>query len=400
MPMDINVRAFGGELLLTENVLTAANCPDALTSTDPDQILACPRQMPGQPGGPSTLGSTDIEYVAPGTKAQHLDELIVGTEYELMADFKMGVNYVHRSLPVVVEDMSADSAHFYLIGNPGESYDDLAEELQAEADALLMDSDPSNDALGEEYAARAFNLGRIDQFDAPVRTYDAIQVHANQRFSKNALMIASYTYSRSVGNFPGLFSTETGQLDPNLTSMYDLQDLMANRYGPMGLDRPHNIKVDGFYQFDLKAAGLVILGASFRAQSGLAQNTLAGHALYGGGESYVLPRGSIARGPATWQADIKATYGRKIGKTMRVEGFMDVFNLFNNQEETDRDEIYTNSFMNPIVGGTTEDLRHAKQLSDLDGTGTGTTPILNPNFGHLSAHQAPLSIRFGVRLTF
>ena len=29
---------------------------------------------------------------------------------------------------------------------------------------------------------------------------------------------------------------ETGQLDPNLTSLYDLADLMANRYGPMGLE--------------------------------------------------------------------------------------------------------------------------------------------------------------------
>ncbi len=26
---------------------------------------------------------------------------------------------------------------------------------------------------------------------------------------------------------------------------------MANRYGALGLDRTHNLKVDGFYQFDL-----------------------------------------------------------------------------------------------------------------------------------------------------
>ena len=36
---------------------------------------------------------------------------------------------------------------------------------------------------------------------------------------------------------------------------------MANRYGPLGLDRPHNLKVDGFYLFDLKKAGQLITGA-------------------------------------------------------------------------------------------------------------------------------------------
>ena len=78
----------------------------------------------------------------------------------------------------------------------------------------------------------------------------------------------------SKGNYPGLFSTETGQLDPNITSLYDLPDLMANRYGPLGLDRPHNLKVDGFYLFDLKKAGELTTGASFRAQSGIPHNAL------------------------------------------------------------------------------------------------------------------------------
>ena len=36
-----------------------------------------------------------------------------------------------------------------------------------------------------------------------------------QRPTKNSLILASYTYSKEQGNFPGLFSTETGQLDPN-----------------------------------------------------------------------------------------------------------------------------------------------------------------------------------------
>ncbi len=213
------------------------------------------------------------------------------------------------------------------------------------------------------------------------------------------MLLASYTYSRSLGNYPGLFSTETGQLDPNLTSMYDLPDLMANRYGAMGLDRPHSLKVDGFYQFDLKKAGLIVLGASFRGQSGIAHNTLGGHWAYGLDESYLLARGSAPRSPFTWTADVKATYGRHINKTQSVDVFMDVFNLFNSQNELDNDERYTNSNVNPIVNGDASDLRHSKTL-DIGGNETNASPFLNKNFGNLNSRQAPLSMRFGLRYTF
>jgi hypothetical protein len=212
------------------------------------------------------------------------------------------------------------------------------------------------------------------------------------------MLLASYTYSRSKGNYPGLFSTETGQLDPNLTSLYDLPELMSNRYGAMGLDRPHNIKVDGFYQFDLKKAGVVTLGASLRGISGIAHNTLVGHPLYGADESFLLPRGSANRSPFTTTADIKAIYGRKINETQSIEVFADIFNLFNTQDETDADERYSTSFADPIVGGDPSDLAHAKQ-NPLAGD-VGTSPIANRNFGNLSARQAPRQIRFGLRYSF
>jgi hypothetical protein len=380
--MDINVRAFGGEIT-DESFL---NCPEATITANQATLDQC-----NSVNDASVLGG-GTEYVAPSIKGQYINELILGAEYELMADFKVGLNYIHRELPRVIEDISVDGGTLYVIANPGEDFSSQAEDVRNQAMALPED-DPRRAIL--EY--RAFNLDHISDIDKPVRQYDAIQVTANQRFSKNALLLASYTYSRSVGNFPGLFSTETGQLDPNLTSMYDLAELLANRLGPMGLDRPHNLKIDGFRQFDLKDAGIIVLGTSFRAQSGIAQNTLAAHLFYGQGESYILPRGAVARGPVTWEVDVKGTYGRKFGST-KVEGFIDVFNLFNNQEETDADEIYTTQFVNPVVGGDLEDLRHAKGSSAFpDGQ---NTPTRNLNWGNTSARQAPLSMRFGLRVTF
>lgn len=398
IPMDINVRAFGGEIINFAQVRPQASLSDprqttclaAGNATTVAELDQCGYYNPvaSQSGG-------GIEIVADSTRGQYISEGILGAEYELMADFKVGINYVHRDLPVAIEDMSTDGGTTYFIANPGGNFDDEAADWDAKA-AAIMDTDPD---LAAVYTTRADNLRSIKDLDKPQRNYDAIQVTANQRFSKNAMLLASYTYSRSFGNYPGLFSTETGQLDPNLTSMYDLPDLMANRYGPMGLDRPHSLKVDGFYQFDLKKAGLIILGASFRGQSGIAHNTLAGHWAYGLDESYLLARGSANRSPFTWQADIKATYGRHINKTQTVEGFVDVFNLFNNQDELDADERYTTSNANPIVNGDASDLKHSKTL-DVSGLQVNQTPSLNKNYGNLNSRQAPLSIRFGLRYTF
>ena len=176
-------------------------------------------------------------------------------------------------------------------------------------------------------------------------------------------------------------------------------ELLGNRQGPLNQDKPHYIKLDGYYKFDLKKAGLVVLGASFRGQSGIAHNTLGGHWAYGLDESYLLARGSANRSPFTWTADVKATYGRNIGKSNRVDVFMDVFNLFNTQEELDSDERYTNSNVNPIVNGDASDLRHSKTL-DIGGNETNASPFLNKNYGNLNSRQAPLSMRFGLRYTF
>ena len=46
-------------------------------------------------------------------------------------------------------------------------------------------------------------------------------------------MLASYTYSRTVGNYPGLFQASNGQLDPNISTQYDLRELLVNRDGPL-----------------------------------------------------------------------------------------------------------------------------------------------------------------------
>jgi len=249
------------------------------------------------------------------------------------------------------------------------------------------------------YENRSKQLAYVKHFDKPSRNYDGVQLQATLRATKRSLLLASYTYSVEKGNYPGLFSTETGQLDPNITSLYDLPDLMANRYGFLGLDRPHNLKVDGFYQFDLKEFGALTAGGSFRAQSGIAHNALGAHPTYGQGESYLLPRGAVERSPVTTQFDIHLAYGYRLNKTTMLEGFVNIFNLFNQQDQLNVDEIYTRDNAEPIVGGDKNDLLHIKAHDD-NGIEQKTTVTPNKNFDHTNQNQLPRNVQLGVRLTF
>ena len=419
VPMDLNVRAFGGEIT-NFTAINATRKTPAQGGYDPN----CNQDhMAGQSGG-TIVSALDqcadrvqqailgggIEFVSPGMKGQRTDETIVGAEYEFMPDFKIGATFQHRTLPIVIEDISVDGGNNYLITNPGQNFDSEADKLLAQAMVLQGSSDPKQQALGDLYASRANQMYAVKRLEKPVRNYDALQLTLTQRPTKASLLLASYTYSQSKGNYPGLFSTETGQNDPNITSLYDLPDLMANRYGPLGLDRPHNLKIDGFYQFDLKKAGVITTGGSFRAQSGIAHNVLGAgvHPGYGSGEAYLLPRGAAERSPTTTQLDVRVAYGYRINKKTTLEAFVNIFNLFNQQDQLNVDENYTQDFVNPILGGDASDLAHVKTLDDITGTEVNKTPEKNKNYGNtgtsnaniVGAQQAPRAVQLGFRLTF
>jgi hypothetical protein len=409
VPMDINVRAFGGEMINLQQVnfnrRTSAqggydpNCDVNHTANMTGAQLAEILNMCQDRFQQATLGG-GYEYVSPGLQGQRTDEYILGAEFEVMPDLTVGANYMHRSMPMVIEDISTDGGNTYLITNPGHNFDDEADDLMAQANQLMSSSDPKDVALGELYAHRAEQLRYVKEFEKPVRNYDALVITAKERPSRNSLLQASYTYSKSKGNYPGLFSTETLQQDPNLTSLYDLPELMANRYGYMGLDRTHNFKIDGFYAFDFKKAGALITGVSWRTQSGIPHNALGAHPAYGASESYLLPRGSFPRSPVQSAADVHLSYKYSFNKNTALEGFVDIFNLFNQQGEVDVDETYTIDGAVPIAGGTPEDLEHIKAIDLATGIETDTTVTKNKNFGKLNARTSPRSVRLGFRLTF
>lgn len=398
MPMDINDRAFGGESWMrsTFDSSDAQQCGEVDPNLSAPSGAACVASGAAPGGGEQLTGAAIL--VAPGLKAQYLDESILGVEYEILDDLKIGASYQNRRLGRVLEDVSTDNAATYVLANPG-SWSSEEEERLLQKIAKTSDA-----AELERLNGQLEQFRGIRKFDKPRRDYNAVTLTASNRFSEKFFVRSSYTYARTEGNYQGLYSSSNGQVDPNITSLFDLEELMANRDGPLPQDRPHYFKLDGYYTFDLREAGNVVTGLSFRALSGTPINASGGHYRYGPDETMLLPRGSMGRIGFDYNASLHVAYSRDIGRGMRLEGWVDFFNLtafdfFKGQGTASVNERYTRYNVNPVVGGSYEDLIYLKELDDA-GTETGAPARRNRDFGNARALYAAPSARLGARLTF
>ena len=318
----------------------------------PSSSTTEPNQLWSARGGGSELVDENL-------KPQSSDELVLGGEYEVIPDGRAGLQYVKRYMNSVIEDMSRDEATTYFIGNPGE--------------------------------------GIARDFDKAVRDYDAVTVYFDKTFADLWLANVSYTYASLRGNYAGLFRPETGQLDPNINSDFDLISLVANRLGPLPGDRTHQLKVFGAKEFVIAGGFSTNIGLSYRALSGAPTNYLGSHPLYGAREVFILPRGSGPRLPWNHIIDTHVGLNYRLSKDNLLSLSVDIFNLFNFQGMTGIDQTYTNADVLPIDKGTRADVPGRLTYTN----GTAFNPAdQNPNFGNLTAFQDPRRLRFGVRMTF
>ncbi|MCX5745128.1 MAG: TonB-dependent receptor, partial [Proteobacteria bacterium] len=399
IPMDINDRSFGGEVSYTQT-FDGSGMTRPCGATDPRVGGPLGSNCTGTPASESLLGSSGV-LVAPGIKAEYLDETILGAEFQLNKHLAIGVAYQNRRLGRVIEDVSTDGAQTYVIANPGEW--SATEEKALEARLAHTDDPAIKRRLANELAL----YKGIRVFDKPSRDYDAIELTLSHRATRGLYLQGSYTYAHTRGNYPGSASYDNGQVDPNISSQYDLVELLANRKGPLPQDRPHSIKLDGYYAFDVGRGQALTVGARARAISGAPINALGAHYLYGADESFLLPRGSLGRTAIEHSFDLHLSYGKQLNtRGLAAEVFVDLFNLYNNQGTFGVDETYAPAFgghgqnnVNPISGGTYEDLIWAKS-TDASGGETSTPTSRNPNFKNPTQRYAPTSAQVGFRLSF
>jgi outer membrane receptor protein involved in Fe transport len=361
VPLDVADRSLSAEPSFTGTHDLAICDP-----RDPGKLAACRERRSyrsiGSASNPDQYfngtggGTTPID---PNLETPTVDEYVLGAEYQLLPESRLSLTFTRRRLKDMIEDMSVDEASTYFIGNPGK--------------------------------------GIAANFPVARREYDAMTLLFSKEFLDDWLMLASYTLARLEGNIAGLYRPETGQLDPNINSDFDLLSLLPNRSGPLGGDNRHQLRLSGAYDLGLGQRHHVNLGASLRATSGAPTSYLGSHGLYGPGEVFVLPRGSGPRLPWTYTSDINVRYGLSLANGHVLEGYVNVYNLFNFQGAVDVDETYTTSDVLPIAGAT-----NPGDLPRLM-TETGETfnaNNINDNFGRIQAYQEPRVVTFGLRYNY
>jgi hypothetical protein len=386
IPLDVAARYFGGENFV-QQFGPLGQCPGNLQNgfnwTGAGEYAKCAPPVGTNP----TFNS---EYAQPNLQGQYHNEIVATAEREVMEGMTVRLDYQHRWLGNIIEDGYGLSYGNGVLANPGNVPQSALQAAQDQVNAAM--------ATGNQAAIQQaqYNLGTLQTLGAapkPERNYDAITLSVNQRFTKNWLARASYTYSRLIGNYEGLYQLETNYFSPNGNNTYDTTDLYVNQNGPLPNDHPHLFHLDGFYRYDV-GKGHFTFGLSFSARSGTPRNYI-GNLIPGNPYQIVLllPRGDAGRTPTVTQLNGKIAYGRPLGPKMTLEGFIDLFNIFNQQTAIITDDNYTFEAVPPIVNGTTQDLKFAKN-------GAGAPIGKNPNFGQPLAYQDPFSARLGLRLSF
>ena len=369
IPMDINIRSFGGELV----------CFCYNFSADPANL----KPDPNAPRKSSVLGNS-IEPVDPNLKGQHIDEYLLGYDQEISPGFAIGIQGTYRKLASVIEDMLVPSTGEYFIANPGKG-------------------------IGRE--AGFYEGGTVVPPTAR-RTYKGVELHANKHFSNNTQFFASYVWSRLEGNYDGTFQASTGQLDPNINSAYDYADFLVNNNGLLSNDRTHQVKFYGSYMFSNGPVSGLNVGLATHYYSGTPLSATGYSFAYANWEYYLTTRGALGRGPADYEADLHLGYPIKTGAT-RVNLIADVFNVLNLQRKTQLDTRFNRPQDDPCAGfvapagKTIDDVCTSDNgLKTIPGTLTpaGTVdPSQAPNPSFLKAGTAfsgPRTFRLGVRVTF
>ena len=327
-----------------------------------------------------------------GSKLTYTQEFAGGIEYEVAPSLNMGVRYIHRSIPRILEDYAQATPVMYELGFPGLSnvvY--LIDNVNANTETLDPTTTPGFEHLGRS------------SFEDPEHIYDSVEITAIKTFSGRWSLLASYRWSKLRGNFEGFFRSDNGQSDPAITSLFDFPtndpsytQIGVPQFGYRGdirfqgnslgdgllpNERPHQFKLYANYTWSA-----LNLGVGFNAGSGRHLTALAANPIYG--NSGEIPETLRGGGVQTFDAgflentetevilDLHADYTFKINDSQRVLLIADVFNVFDDQDPQWYD-VYTE-----------------------------TTPgVVNPNYGYplfggaasSNSFHPPRQVRLGAR---
>lgn len=281
-----------------------------------------------------------IEFGAidPNIKAFRQSEMTFTFERDLGAKLTLAGRYSLKSVDRTVEDAgfyTSEGSEAYVIGNPGEG---LYAQIAAQNGLLAL---------------------------KPKRRYDAVEVRLDRRFADNWFFNANYTWSRLVGNYSGLASSdEDGRVSPNVNRFFDLPHAgWTVAGGPdnglLPTDRTHAFKFYGAYNFDwdklikMGKGNETMLSMFTTVQSGTPVTSTVTVANI---DTIVLTkRGDLGRTELFTQTDLALRHNIKFGRDNRFKIVLeaDVINALNEANELSRSNaisIFDYDLINPANG--------------------------------------------------
>lgn len=340
----------------------------ALTEPIPAGVMA---------GGTTTHFRTkgaSAAIIDPSAKLGYIREGAVGLEFQAAPQLSLGVRYVHRDTPRVLEDVSNAAMVLYMEHLPGLS------NVQYE--------------ITNPRANYPATLNGVGAFEDPIHDYDAIELTADKRFGNGWAMLASYRWSRLWGTYEGYYYNGLNEPKPGETTFDDyptndpsytqigvpqygfqgdIRYLGKLGAGPLPDDRTHQVKVYATYAFP----GGLNLGTGFSLVSGQPLTPMTSDPV-SGYQGYIplAPRGTgmmtvdgfKTRTPYLWSLDVHADYAFHVAPG-RLVVLVDVTNILNRQAVTGYNQN--------------------TQL---------TFGLTNPDFGQRTGYQDPRQVRLGVRL--
>jgi outer membrane receptor protein involved in Fe transport len=362
LPTDAAVRSFGdATIFFTHNF-------DPISLT-PDEDAPWETFNSGGPFG------TPVDS---GIRGIYQDELTVGFERLLDPSFTMGLKATYRDLGRTIEDRcdldytepesNNSSCALY---NPG------SEGPFARGDFYYcngLDYPYNNCTFDPETHEPLFGAPPIP---AAKRVYKGIELLARKSFGERTWMQASYLYSSLRGNYDGAVSGE-GQTDPGINADFDYPQMLQNADGRLYLDRPHSFRLDGYHTTSF---GLFV-GLQGYVRSGAPTSRL-GYLDAQGYQVYLVRKGYEGRMPTDWEASLTVGYPFAVGP-VTITAQVYVFNLFNNQTPTDRDNTWS-------VEAPPD---YPDSLFDPN------QPQSNPEYGKVTGRQDPRLLRAALRISF
>ncbi|MGH9195958.1 MAG: TonB-dependent receptor, partial [Acidimicrobiia bacterium] len=263
-------------------------------------------------------------FFAPTTQTPYTDDIEVGYEVDLGHNMSAEVTYANRRTRDIIEDY--DLALYSIATNGSTLYPgpiNHPQSLFLPLSYFGYDRNP-----GSNFVIATLAGGKRD--------YQGIELIVRKRFANNWQGLASYTFNDVEGN-------------TNSDSNADFQgdDIFLDPRGPNAYARQpgsirHLFKLGGSYAWPM---GLE-LGGGLRANSGtIASKTFLtfrrnlpiqvenGFEYAGFTEHWIAPDaiGSLTN-PSWAQFDVRVKYSRRFQERWNTEFFVDIFNLFDNQD--------------------------------------------------------------------